>query len=92
MTVMISYVTLVIVGTLFINAKIEKSQQLQCGVLQVSLMPRPKPPANPNEQPETPYGKALQRYTQQQEAISAQGRVELQRLTKKYHCPERKSS
>jgi len=86
-TLLVSFVAISGVNAVFTVQAVQQSEQQLCDVIQVGMIPRPTPPADPDRGPSTGYGKDLQRYTQEQAAIDAAGRSAMRRLASNVECP-----
>jgi hypothetical protein len=91
LTVFASLTLTLAANTIITIHYVQESDRQLCGVLNISQQPRPKPPVNPDGPLKTEYGKQLLEYNKQVAAFQAEGVREIQRLSKKYDCPEGKS-
>lgn len=86
-TAVVSIVLFAVVGTVYLDFRINRAFGALCEILVISTEPYPQPPASPSVPPPTSeYGKALKKYNDE---IARRQRIALKALNdavEKYHC------
>lgn len=101
-SVIISVVLTFVVGTAYLDARIErgiteskvvdarvdKAFEGLCGILLYSSRPFPRPPSSGDKlpAPTTPYGKELEKYNKRLAARQAEGLALTKAAVDEYHC------
>jgi DMSO/TMAO reductase YedYZ molybdopterin-dependent catalytic subunit len=85
-TLLVSFLAVGVFNAVYTAHAVQESDSRLCGVIAVSLRPRPTPPSNPANGPTTPYGRELAEYTRQQAEITQAGVRELRRLSDRIGC------
>lgn len=86
-TAVVSIVLFAIVGTVYVDTRINRAFGGLCEILLISTEPYPKPPQSPSVPPPTSeYGKALKSYNDEVATRQAKGLRALNSAVEKYHC------
>lgn len=90
-TLLVSFLAVAVYNTVYTTHTVQESDSHFCGVLAVSLRPRPTPPTPPPATgPTTPelaeYLRKQAEYLRQQAAITQAGARELRRLSDQIGC------